>query len=114
MEGIEQENKEVEQEVSENLLNPQSSVRSPHLWLASIRVTLKPVVNDPPGLAIRDALHNLGYSGVREVRTGKLILVQLDAPDQPTVEEAVHDMCRRLLANPVIEDYVFELEAVEG
>jgi len=39
-------------------------------WLANVRVTLKPVVNDPPGLAIRDALHNLGYEGVEAVRSG--------------------------------------------
>lgn len=112
MEGVERRNAENEQEVTENLLTPHSSLLSTRLWLASIRVTLKPVVNDPPGLAIRDALHNLGYSGVREVRSGKLIQIQLDAADRPAAEEAVHDMCRRLLANPVIEDYTFELQPV--
>jgi len=90
--------------------NTQSSVLSPQSWLASIRVTLKPVVNDPPGLAMRDALHNLGYIGVSEVRSGKLIQVYLDASTQTEAEEAVHQMCRRLLANPVIEDYTFDLQ----
>ncbi len=79
-------------------------------WSANIRVTLKPVVNDPPGLAIRDALHNLGYEGVREVRSGKLIQVYLDAASQHDAESALQQMCQRLLANPVIEDYTFELQ----
>lgn len=98
--------------------NTQSSVLSPRSssqsWLASIRVTLKPVVNDPPGLAMRDALHNLGYAGVSEVRSGKLIQVHLDANTQSEAEEAVHQMCRRLLANPVIEDYAFDLKPIAG
>jgi phosphoribosylformylglycinamidine synthase len=80
------------------------------LWLANIRVTLKPVVNDPPGLAVRDALHNLGYSGVEEVRAGKYIQVYLQAEDEAQAREAVNSMCQRLLANPVIEDYAFDLE----
>jgi phosphoribosylformylglycinamidine synthase len=83
--------------------------REERKWLANIRVTLKPVVNDPPGLAIRDALHNLGYSGVEQVRTGKLLTIHLIAEDERTARLLVDDMCRRLLANPVIEDYSFEL-----
>jgi phosphoribosylformylglycinamidine synthase len=80
-------------------------------WLANVRVTLKPVVNDPPGLAIRDALHNLGYSGIEQVRSGKLFTLHLSAEDERTARHLVDDMCRRLLANPVIEDYTFELVA---
>ena len=82
-------------------------------WLANIHVTLKPVVNDPPGLSIRDALHNLGYSHVSAVRSGKYIKLYLEADDQTQATASVDDMCRRLLANPVIEDYSFELEQVE-
>jgi phosphoribosylformylglycinamidine synthase subunit PurS len=82
-------------------------------WLANVRVTLKPVVNDPPGLAMRDALHNLGYDQVKAVRSGKLIQVYLSADGQELAMQQVDDMCRRLLANPVIEDYTFEVEPVE-
>jgi phosphoribosylformylglycinamidine synthase len=82
-------------------------------WLANVRVTLKPVVNDPPGLAMRDALHNLGYDGVTAVRSGKLLQVYLSASGEEEARRLVDDMCRRLLANPVIEDYTFELEQVE-
>ena len=80
-------------------------------WLANIRVTLKPVVNDPPGLAIRDALHNLGYDGVKMVRFGKHLQVYLSAESEETARRLVDDMCQRLLANPVIEDYTFDMQA---
>jgi phosphoribosylformylglycinamidine synthase PurS subunit len=82
-------------------------------WLASIRVTLKPVVNDPPGLAIRDALHNLGYDSVKEVRSGKYLQIYLSADNQDEAQRMVNSMCERLLANPVIEDYRFDVQAVE-
>lgn len=82
-------------------------------WLANVRVTLKPVVNDPPGLAMRDALHNLGYDDVRAVRSGKLIQVYMSADGQEIAMKQVDDMCQRLLANPVIEDYTFEVQPVE-
>ena len=82
-------------------------------WLANVYVTLKPVVNDPPGLSIRDALHNLGYEQVQTVRSGKYIRLHMEAPDEPSARQAVDAMCRRLLANPVIEDYTFSLERSE-
>jgi phosphoribosylformylglycinamidine synthase len=83
-------------------------------WQANVKVTLKPVVNDPPGLAIRDALHHLGYAGVKGVRSGKYIQVYLEAQDQQNATAMVDDMCRRLLSNPVIEDYAFDVQQVEA
>ena len=80
------------------------------MWLARIHVTLKPVVNDPQGLAVLGGLHQLGYSSVASVRIGKYLEVQLQAPDEATAARQVDEMCRRLLANPVIEDYRFTLE----
>jgi len=79
------------------------------MWLAQVHVTLKPVVNDPQGLTICDGLHNLGFTGVRSVRAGKYLEITLDAADRATAEQAVRDMCTRLLANMVIEDYRLEL-----
>ena len=58
-------------------------------WLANVRVTLKPVVNDPPGLAIRDALHNLGYEGVAAVRSGKHLQLYLGAEDEGSARRIV-------------------------
>ena len=80
-------------------------------YLASIRVMLKPLVNDPQGLAVAGGLHDLGFDGVQSVRVGKRIEVTLDAPDAGSAEAAAREMCERLLANPVIED--FELDVAE-
>ena len=75
-----------------------------------IDVTLKPLVNDPQGLAVRDGLHALGFPGVASARVGKRIDLQLDAADRAAAEAQVRQMCEQLLANPVIEDFQFELE----
>ncbi len=80
-------------------------------WRADVYVTLKPVVNDPQGLAIRDGLHMLGYDEVDAVRAGKFIQVWVDGADSAAAEERVTQMCDKLLANPVIEQYRFTLEA---
>lgn len=82
------------------------------MWLAKIYVTLKPVVNDPQGLAIRGGLHMLGFDSVESVRVGKYIEIRLNEADREAAENAVRQMCAKLLANPVIEDFRFELEAI--
>ena len=80
-------------------------------YLASIRVMLKPLVNDPQGLAVAGGLRDLGYDGVQSVRVGKRIELTLDAPNREAAAAAAREMCERLLANPVIED--FELDVAE-
>ena len=80
------------------------------MYLARVYVTLKPTVNDPQGLTIRGALHSLGFADVESVRAGKYLEVHLDAKDRTKAEKQLAEMCRKLLANPVIEDYRFELE----
>ena len=79
------------------------------MWLAKVYVTLKPVVNDPQGLAIQGGLHQLGFQAVKSVRAGKYLEIRVDEPDRAKAEGQVGEMCRKLLANPVIEDYRFEL-----
>jgi phosphoribosylformylglycinamidine synthase len=81
-------------------------------WVAEIRVLLKPSVNDPQGLSIRNALRSLEFSGIQDVRAGKLIQVRLEAGDRQVAEEAVERMCSQLLANPVIETFSFSLDAL--
>lgn len=78
-------------------------------WRADVYVTLKPVVNDPQGLAVRDGLHMLGYDEVGAVRAGKYIQVWLEADEESAAEQRVTEMCDKLLANPVIEQYRFNL-----
>ena len=73
---------------------------------ARVFITLKPGVLDPQGKAIHHALEGLGFSGVNDVRAGKLI--ELDLNDG-TEDAAIQDMCRKLLANTVIENFRIEL-----
>ncbi len=77
---------------------------------AKIHITLKSGVLDPQGKAISGALKHLGFDGVNDVRQGKYIELELDAPDKETAGRQLDEMCRKLLANTVIEDYRFELE----
>jgi phosphoribosylformylglycinamidine synthase len=74
-------------------------------WIAEVVVSLKPVVNDPQGLTVRDSLHRLGYLDVEDVRVGKHIEIALTADDEGTARAMLEDMSERLLRNPVIEDF---------
>ena len=72
---------------------------------AHIRVTPKPGINDPQGLAVRGGLHQLGFAAVENVRVGKYLVLTLDTDDEAAAQRQVTAMCERLLANPLIEDY---------
>ena len=74
-------------------------------YTVDVVVTLRPVVNDPQGLSVRAGLRALGFDGVIAARVGKLIELRVEAADEPSCREAVSEMCRRLLCNPVIEDW---------
>jgi phosphoribosylformylglycinamidine synthase len=74
-----------------------------------IHVSLKHGVLDPQGKAIERSLHMLGYSEVRDVRTGKCLELEVDETSASAAEVRVREMCDQLLANPVIEDYRFEI-----
>ena len=76
---------------------------------ARVHVTLKSGVLDPQGKAIAQALGRLGFAGVADVRQGKFIEIELDEADRDKARETVDDMCVKLLANTVIEDYAIEL-----
>jgi len=76
---------------------------------ALITITLKPGVLDPQGKAIENALARLGFRGVREVRQGKYIELELDAPAEGTARAEVEKICQELLANTVIENYTYIL-----
>ena len=75
-----------------------------------VEVKLKPVVLDPQGKTVLTALHNLGYEKVEDARIGKLIELKIMDSDAGNVRERVNDMCKKLLVNPVIEDFVVPVE----
>ena len=82
------------------------------MYLARIYVSLKPTVNDPQGQTVLGSLRTLGYDSVNGVRVGKYLEVMVAEGERVRAEEQVKEMCHKLLANPVIEDYRFELEEI--
>ncbi|HZO87378.1 MAG TPA: phosphoribosylformylglycinamidine synthase subunit PurS [Chthonomonadaceae bacterium] len=72
-------------------------------------ITLKPTLLDAQGRVVQDALHSLGYANVEQVRIGKYMELELSPNDNGDIETEVKEMCDRLLANPVIENYRFEV-----
>lgn len=77
---------------------------------AKIVITPKKAVLDPQGKTVQNALAHLGYTEVGAVHVGKYIEVELTGADRETARRQVDDACHRLLSNPVIEDYRFEIE----
>ena len=76
---------------------------------ARIEVGHRPGILDPQGGVIERALPALGYANVSQVRVGKSIRLVVEAADEATARAEIEEMCRKLLANPVIEDYTIEL-----
>ena len=84
-------------------------------FVAEVVVTLRPVINDPQGLSVRAGLLRLGFDGVVSARVGKFVELVVKAETEDAAREAVTEMCRRLLCNPVIEDWrIDSLRALEA
>ena len=77
---------------------------------AQIYVTLRPSVLDPAGTAVQSGLTHMGYSNVEQVRIGKYVELTLTATDRSAAQQQLDRICDQLLANPVIENYRFELK----
>jgi phosphoribosylformylglycinamidine synthase len=78
-------------------------------YSVEIRIKPRPGLLDPQGKAIHGALHSLGWAGVEDVRVGKVIYMELDADSAEEAVKAAEAMCRKLLANPVTEDFAVSL-----
>lgn len=78
--------------------------------IVEIYVTLKKTVADPQGLSIKHALESLGYKDLADVRMGKMVVVKLNYEDKNRAEKEINEMCKKLLANPIIEEYRFKIE----
>jgi len=74
------------------------------IFAVEVVVALKPVVNDPQGLVVRDGLHRLGFGSVRSVRVGKSIELEVEAESEQHARHQVEQMCEQLLRNTVIEE----------
>ncbi len=75
------------------------------LFKVSVHIVPRKGLLDPQGKAVADALHTLGFSAVGDVQVGRHLIIETKATDAKAAEAAVRDMCGRLLANPVTEDY---------
>ena len=80
------------------------------MFLARIYITLKPTVSDPQGQTVLGSLKTLGFGSVNSVRMGKYLEVEVIEGERSRADEQINEICRKLLANPVIEDFRFELE----
>ncbi|MDZ8189586.1 MAG: phosphoribosylformylglycinamidine synthase subunit PurS [Nostoc sp. ChiSLP02] len=83
-------------------------------YLAKIHVTLRPSVLDPAGVAVQSGLQQMGYANVEQVRIGKYIELLIVSPDEKRARQDLNNICDQMLANPVIENYRFELIEVES
>jgi phosphoribosylformylglycinamidine synthase len=77
---------------------------------ARVIITLKRTIMDAQGQTVENALHNLGYQGVQNVRIGKYVEMEVNGAPRPQLQAQLDEMCRQLLANPIIEDFRFEIE----
>jgi phosphoribosylformylglycinamidine synthase PurS subunit len=84
------------------------------MYLARVYVTLKATVNDPQGKAVMVGLKTLGFGAVESVRIGKYLEIRVLEVGRDEANRVVEDMCLKLLANPVIEEFNFELEDLDG
>ena len=84
------------------------------MYLARIYVTLKPAVNDPQGLTVLNSLKQLGFASVGDVRVGKYLEVRVEESDRSRAEKLVAEMCNKLLSNPVIEEFSFDLDEISS
>ena len=83
------------------------------MYLARVYVSLKSTVSDPQGLTIQGGLHQLGFDEVVSVRAGKYMEIKIDQDTESDAAHQVEAMCDKLLANPIIEKYRFELEKAD-
>ena len=77
---------------------------------AKIIITPKKAVLDPQGKTVQNALAQMGYEGVGAVHVGKYLEIELAGGDKEKARNQINDACHKILSNPVIEDYRFELE----
>lgn len=79
----------------------------------TVTIDRRPEIADPEGTTVRRALHELGFTEARSVRMDRVVHLEVDGDDPETVRAKVTEMCRQLLANPVLEDFSVEIDLEE-
>ena len=82
------------------------------MFLSKVRIALRKSILDPQGKAVEHAVSTLGVKGVSDVRMGKYIEFKVDGATEADAKRTTEEVCKKLLANPVMEDYHFEVEKV--
>ncbi len=80
------------------------------MYLSNIRITVRKSILDPQGKAVEHAVASLGVKGISDVRMGKYVELKIDGKSEAEARQATEEVCKKLLANPVMEDYHFEIE----
>ena len=79
-------------------------------FLVKVYINLKSTVNDPQGIAVENALQTLGFSGISQIRTGKYFTLHIASGNLADAKHTVDEACQKLLSNPVIETYEYEIK----
>ena len=82
------------------------------MYLTKIVITLRKSILDPQGKAVHHAIGSFGMDAVKDVRIGKYIEMKIDDPSPEKVKQITEDSCRKLLSNPVMEDYSYTIEKI--
>lgn len=80
------------------------------MLIAEIHITPKKTVTDPQGITVKHGLESLGFKSIEQTHVGKFVTIELKHDDKEKAKEQVDQMCKKLLANPVIEDYSFVIK----
>jgi phosphoribosylformylglycinamidine synthase len=84
------------------------------LYSAKIRITLRKSILDPQGKAVEHSIQSLGYKNIKDTRIGKFIELKIDAATENEAKSVTEEICSKLLANPVMEDYDFDIISLNG
>ena len=84
------------------------------MYSAKIRITLRKSILDPQGKAVEHSIQSLGYKNIKDTRIGKFVELKIDASSENEAKNVTDEICSKLLANPVMEDYDFEILNMNG
>lgn len=84
------------------------------MFSAKIKVTLRKSILDPQGKAVEHSIQSMGFSSITDTRIGKFIELKIDTSSEEEARLVTDEICRKLLANPVMEDYSFEISTMNG